>query len=62
MAKFEVEGTFSAVVEAENGRELIKLLQIENIKNPDNVEFKMIEVEEFWECEKLKENYVFSSI
>jgi hypothetical protein len=50
---FQVEGRFTAVVEADNGEEVQKIM--EGISKPNNVEILTIEVEEFWEYVKYKE-------
>ena len=48
--RFEVEGRFTAIVEAENGEEIEKLM--EEVSKPDGVETLTIEVEEFWQYER----------
>jgi hypothetical protein len=50
---FQVEGRFTAVVEAGNGEEVQKIM--EGISKPNNVEILTIEVEEFWEYVKCVE-------
>ena len=46
---FEVEGVFSAQVEAENGEEIKEIF--EKIQKPDNVKELMVEAEEWWPSE-----------
>lgn len=44
--KMRVEGIFTAVIEAENGKEIDEILK--KVKKPNNTEVLILEAEELW--------------